>query len=29
MTTNKVNIMWYEDEELAIGFDHKPNTHMI
>lgn len=29
MTTNKANIMWYEDEELAIGFDHKPNTHMI
>lgn len=26
---NKANIMWYEDNKLSIGFDHKPNTHMI
>lgn len=22
-------INWYDDEELAIFFDHKPNTHML
>lgn len=27
--TEKANIMWYEDNELAIGFNHKPNTHML
>ena len=23
------NIKWYEDKELAIFFDHKPNTNML
>lgn len=23
------NIKWYEDRELAIFFNHKPNTHML
>lgn len=23
------NIIWYEDKELTIGFDHKPNTHTL
>ena len=25
----KENILWYKDKELAIIFDHKPNTNMI
>ena len=25
----KPNVMWYEDKELAIIFDHKPNTHTL
>lgn len=24
-----MSIMWYEDKELAIIFDHKPNTHTL
>ena len=23
------NVKWYEDKELAIFFNHKPNTHML
>lgn len=25
----KPNIMWADNEELAIGFDHRPNTNMV
>ena len=29
MDKNKTNLLWYEDKELAIIFDHKPNIRMI
>jgi len=27
--TDDCNIMWYQDKELAIGFNHKPHTNML
>lgn len=26
---DNTNLMWYQDENIAIGFNHRPNTHML